>query len=239
MASDETTKSKGAKDASKSGAKAPKAAGAKAAGSKAPGAKKPAAAKPVKREGPAELPALLVRYRSDIIPALMKEFGFANVNQVPKVQKVTINFGLGEATGDPNVIKTTLAELTDLAGQKAVATKAKKAIANFKLRAGQPIGVMVTLRRQRMWDFLLRLMSIAIPRIRDFKGVSNKAFDGRGNYSLGLKEQSSFLELSYERITKVRGLNITITTSANNDAEGKALLGHLGMPFRQETARSA
>ena len=182
---------------------------------------------------------LLARYREDISKAMMQEFGYANVSQVPRLQKVTLNFGLGEATTDPNLVKSAVGELSDITGQRAVATKAKKAIANFKRRAGLPIGAMVTLRRRRMWEFLDRLFSVAMPRIRDFKGVSTKAFDGRGNYTLGLKDQSLFLELSYERIGKLKGMNITFTTTAKTDAEGRALLRQLGMPFRPDSTAQA
>lgn len=172
------------------------------------------------------------KYRQDTIPAMMKDFGYANVMQVPRLDKVVINFGLGEAVANPNIIKQTVEELTVIAGQKPVVTKAKKAIANFKLRAGLPIGCMVTLRRERMWEFLDRLMNVAMPRIRDFKGVSSKAFDGRGNYNMGLKEQIVFPEIDYDKVDKVKGFNVTITTTAGTDEEGRALLKHLGMPFR-------
>ena len=172
------------------------------------------------------------RYREEIIPALMKEFGYTSAMQVPGLEKITLNMGLGEAVGNPNIIRISQEELTKIAGQKAVVTRSKKAIANFKLRADLPIGCMVTLRRDRMWEFLDRLLSVALPRVRDFKGVGGKAFDGRGNYSLGLKEQIIFPEIDYDKIEKVKGLNISIVTSARTDAEGKALLKHLGMPFR-------
>ena len=177
-------------------------------------------------------PRLQSRYREEIIAALMKEFGYDNPNQVPRLQKITLNFGLGEAVTNPNIVKTVTEELTALAGQRAVITRSKKAIANFKLRAGLPIGCMVTLRRERMWEFLDRLISVAMPRIRDFKGISGKAFDGRGNYSLGLREQIIFPEVNYDKVEKIKGLNVTITTTATTDEEGKALLKHLGMPFR-------
>jgi large subunit ribosomal protein L5 len=178
------------------------------------------------------MPRMQRRYSDEAIKALMGDFGYANVNQVPRVQKVVINFGLGEATLNPNIVKTVLEELTQIAGQRPVVTRAKKAIANFKLRAGLPIGCMVTLRRERMWEFLDRLVSVAMPRIRDFKGVSSKAFDGRGNYSLGLREQIVFPEIDYDKVEKIKGFNITITTTAKTDEEGRALLRHLGMPFR-------
>lgn len=184
------------------------------------------------KSAPAGIPRLRQRYKDDIVGALMKEFEYKNVSQVPRLEKVTINFGLGEAVANPNAIKTTLEELELIAGQKPVSTRAKKAIANFKLRAGLPIGVMVTLRRERMWEFLDRLLNVAMPRIRDFKGVSGKAFDGRGNYCVPIKEQTIFPEIPYEKVDKARGMGITIVTTATNDAEAKSLLKQLGMPFR-------
>jgi large subunit ribosomal protein L5 len=183
-------------------------------------------------KAPESTPRLQSRYREEIIAALMKEFGYSNPNQVPRLDKITLNFGLGEAVTNPNIVKVATEELTSIAGQRAVVTRSKKAIANFKLRAGLPIGCMVTLRRERMWEFLDRLISVAMPRIRDFKGISGKAFDGRGNYSLGLREQIIFPEINYDKVEKIKGLNVTITTTATTDEEGKALLKHLGMPFR-------
>lgn len=196
-----------------------KASGAKSGGEKA-------------NKSPEETPRLQKRYREEIVAALMKDLGLENVMQVPRLQKITLNFGLGEATTNPNIVKTSAEELTAIAGQRSVITRSKKAIANFKLRAGLPIGCMVTLRAERMWEFLDRLISVALPRVRDFKGISGKAFDGRGNYSLGLREQIIFPEINYDRVEKVKGFNITFTTSAKTDEEGKALLRHLGMPFR-------
>jgi large subunit ribosomal protein L5 len=162
----------------------------------------------------------------------MKEFNYTSRMQVPRVSKISVNMGLGEAVTNPNIIKTAQDELTAITGQKAVVTRAKKSIANFKLRAGVPIGCRVTLRRDWMWEFFDRLVSVAIPRVRDFKGISGKAFDGRGNYSLGLREQIIFPEIDYDKVDQVRGMNITITTTARTDEEGKALLKNLGMPFR-------
>lgn len=217
----------------------------KKASKKAGGSKKSTAKAPAKQtavaadEAAPKVARLQQRYRDDVRRAMMEQFGYANVSQVPGLSKITLNFGLGEATSDPNLVKAAVGELSDITGQRAVATRAKKAIANFKLRAGLPIGAMVTLRRRRMWEFLDRLLNVAMPRIRDFKGVSNKAFDGRGNYTLGMKDQSPFLELSYERIGKLKGLNVTITTTAQTDAEGRALLKQLGMPFRGESAPTA
>jgi large subunit ribosomal protein L5 len=173
------------------------------------------------------------KYNSEVIPALMRQFNYKNKMQVPRILKVTVNMGLGEATQNQKLIESGLAEVTALTGQKPVVTRARKSIATFKLRAGQPIGVMVTLRRDRMWEFLDRLMTFALPRVRDFKGVSPKAFDGQGNYTLGLKEQIIFPEIDYDKIDKIKGLNISIVTTAQNDEEGRALLQHLGMPFRQ------
>ena len=165
--------------------------------------------------------------------SLTEEFKFENPMMVPRLEKITINMGLGEAVGNPNIVKGAVDELTRIAGQRAVATRAKKSIAGFKLRQGMPIGCMVTLRGDRMWEFLDRLVTFALPRVRDFKGVSPKSFDGRGNYNLGLKEQLIFNEIDYDKVEKVKGLNITIVTSAKNDEEGRALLRNLGMPFRK------
>jgi large subunit ribosomal protein L5 len=173
------------------------------------------------------------RYKKEIAPALMKEFGFTNPMQVPKVQKVVVNVTTKEAVQNPKVLDAAAAELGMITGQKPVFTRARKSIATYKLRANMPIGVMVTLRGEKMYDFLAKLMYIALPRVRDFKGVSAKAFDGRGNYSLGLQEQIIFPEIDYDKLERVQGMNITICTSAKNDAEGKALLKQMGMPFRQ------
>ena len=178
-------------------------------------------------------PRLKGHYRSSIVNSLTEEFKFENPMMVPRLEKITINMGLGEAVGNPNIVKGAVEELTRIAGQRAVATRAKKSIAGFKLRQGMPIGCMVTLRGDRMWEFLDRLVTFALPRVRDFKGVSPKSFDGRGNYNLGLKEQLIFNEIDYDKVEKVKGLNITIVTSAKNDEEGRALLRNLGMPFRK------
>jgi large subunit ribosomal protein L5 len=172
------------------------------------------------------------RYKKDVVPALMKEMGYGNVNQVPRLQKIVLNMGLGEAIQNAKVMDSAVAELTAIAGQKPVVTKARKAIANFKLRENMAIGCMVTLRGDRMYEFLDRLMNLALPRVRDFRGVSDRAFDGRGNYSLGVREQIIFPEIELDKIDKVRGLTVSIVTSAGSDAEGKALLRALGMPFR-------
>ena len=162
---------------------------------------------------------------------MKSEFGYKNSMQVPKLEKITINVGLGEATQNIKALDSTVAEITAIAGQKPVITRAKKAIANFKLREGVPIGCMVTLRRDRMYEFLDRLIHVALPRVRDFKGVSDRSFDGRGNYSLGLREQIIFPEINPDKVEKARGMTVTITTTARTDPEGRALLKHLGMPF--------
>jgi large subunit ribosomal protein L5 len=178
-------------------------------------------------------PRFLERYRSEIIPKLQSDFGYKNVNQVPKLTKIVLNIGLGEATQNPKLLEKASEELGLIAGQKAVIRRARKSVANFKLRQGQPIGCMVTLRGDRMWEFFDRLVSVSLPRVRDFKGVSPKAFDGRGNYSMGIREQIIFPEVDYDSVERVTGLNITMVTTARNDAEGKALLTQLGVPFQQ------
>ncbi len=171
------------------------------------------------------------KYDDQVVPAMKSEFGYKNSMQVPKLEKITINVGLGEATQNIKALDSTVAEITAIAGQKPVITRAKKAIANFKLREGVPIGCMVTLRRDRMYEFLDRLIHTALPRVRDFKGVSDRSFDGRGNYSLGLREQIIFPEINPDKVEKARGMTVTITTTAKTDPEGRALLKHLGMPF--------
>lgn len=172
-------------------------------------------------------------YAKNVIPALTREFGYKNPMAVPKVQKVTLNIGLGEATQNPKLIDPTVNELASIAGQRPVVTKAKKSIAAFKLREGMSIGAMVTLRGDRMYEFLDRLMNVALPRVRDFRGVSAKSFDGRGNYTLGVKDQLIFPEIDYNKVEKVKGMNITIATTAKTDQEGLALLRHMGMPFNK------
>lgn len=172
------------------------------------------------------------RYQKEVAPQLMKELGYGNVFQVPRLDKVVLNIGLGEAIQNAKALDAAVIELTNIAGQKAVITRARKAISNFKLREGMSIGCMVTLRGVRMYEFLDRLMNIALPRVRDFRGVSDRSFDGRGNYSLGIREQIIFPEIDLDKIDKVRGLTVSIVTTAHADAEGKALLKALGMPFR-------
>jgi large subunit ribosomal protein L5 len=177
-------------------------------------------------------PRLREKYKKEIIPAMMKEFSYRNVMQVPKVQKVVLNVGLGEAIQNIKLLDAAQKELGMITGQKAVVTKAKKSIATFKLRKGMPIGCKVTLRGDVMYEFLDRLISIALPRIRDFRGVSGKSFDGRGNYALGIREQFIFPEIDYDKVEMVHGLDVTICTSAESDKESKALLRYLGVPFR-------
>ena len=172
------------------------------------------------------------KYKTEVIPALMRDQGYTNVLQVPKLEKIVLNMGLGEAVQNPKIIDVAVEEMTAIAGQKPVVTRAKKAISNFKLREKMPIGVMVTLRGERMYEFLDRFVSAALPRVRDFKGIPDRAFDGRGNYSLGLREQVIFPEINLDKVDKIKGLTVTICTSARSDAEGKALLRALGMPFR-------
>jgi large subunit ribosomal protein L5 len=198
-------------------------------------AKKPAA-KPVS-DGPREpepnIPTrMLEKYRSETVAALSKEFGYKNVMQVPRLMKITVNMGLGEAVSNQKIIEMGVEQVEAITGQKAMITRARKSISTYKLRAGSPIGVMVTLRQRRMWEFLDRLITFGLPRVRDFKGVSPKGFDGKGNYTLGVKEQIIFPEINYDTVEKVKGLNISFTTTARTDEEGRALLKALGMPFR-------
>jgi large subunit ribosomal protein L5 len=171
-------------------------------------------------------------YKSEVVAKLQEEFGYKNIMEVPKVTKVTLNMGVGEGIGDKKQIEAAVADLEALAGQKVVVTKARKSVAGFKVREGWPIGVKVTLRAERMWEFLDRLVDIALPRVRDFRGLNGKSFDGRGNYSMGVKEQIIFPEIDYDKVDKVRGLDITVTTTANTNDEGRALLRALNFPFR-------
>jgi large subunit ribosomal protein L5 len=172
------------------------------------------------------------KYDTEVVPALKKEFGYGNMMAIPKIQKVVVNMGLGEATSNAKIVDTGADELARITGQKPVVTRAKKSIAQFKVRQGMPIGTMVTLRGPRMWDFLDRLMAVALPRVRDFRGVSPKGFDGRGNYTLGLKDQLLFPEIDYMKVDKARGMNISVVTTATTDEESRKLLQLLGMPFR-------
>lgn len=173
------------------------------------------------------------RYQKEVAPAIAKEFSIKNPMAVPRVEKIVINMGMGEAIANAKILDTAADELRAIVGQKPVITKAKKSIASFKLRQGMPIGTMVTLRGDRMYEFFDRLVNISLARVRDFRGVSGKSFDGRGNYTLGLKDQLIFPEIDYSKVDKTKGMNISITTTANSDAEGLALLRHMGMPFRQ------
>ena len=178
--------------------------------------------------------SLKTRYRETIRPKLLKDLGLTNIHQVPKVQKVTLNRGLGEAAQNSKALEASLAEMATISGQKALVTRAKKAIATFKIRQGMPIGCAVTLRGDRMYAFLERFINLALPRIRDFRGVSPKSFDGRGNYTIGVKEQLIFPEVSFDKVDTIRGMDITIVTSASSDEQGKALLSAMGMPFRNK-----
>jgi len=173
------------------------------------------------------------RYQQEVVPALAKEFGYKNVMAVPKIEKVVVNMGLGEATSNAKLVDVGADELARITGQKPVTRRAKKSIAAFKVRKGMPIATMVTLRGERMWEFLDRLMSIALPRVRDFKGVSPRGFDGRGNYTLGLKDQLLFPEIDYMKVDKARGMNVSVVTTAKTDEEARKLLQFIGMPFRQ------
>ena len=175
---------------------------------------------------------LLETYGSKVVPLLKEKFKYKNLHQIPKIVKVTVSIGLGEAVQNPKVIDAATEQLAAIAGQRPVVTRAKKSIAGFKLREGMPIGCMVTLRQKRMWNFLDKLLHVAMPRIRDFRGVSPRSFDGRGNYSLGIQEQLIFLEMDFDQIDKVRGLNVAITTTANTDEEARELMQGLGFPFR-------
>jgi large subunit ribosomal protein L5 len=224
----------------KAAAEAKKKERAEKAKAKAGGGKKatePAGPAPkYKRE---KAPRTKKHYEDVVRPALMKEFNYKTPMQVPRILKVTVNMGLGKAKDEPKMIDNGIEELKQITGQSPVVSRAKKDIAVFKLRKGQKIGVMVTLRRERMWEFLDRLMNIALPRVRDFRGVSPRGFDGRGNFTMGVREQIIFPEIEYDKIDSIKGMNISIVTTAETDAEGRALLTHLGMPFRQATPATA
>ena len=179
------------------------------------------------------VPRLKKQYEEMIRPKLQEEFSYSNVMEIPKVEKVVLNIGLGEATTNPKLLEKAMVELGQITGQKPVMRRAKKSVSNFKLREGQPIGCSVTLRGSMQWEFLDRLLTVALPRVRDFSGVSAKAFDGRGNYTFGIREQTIFPEVDYDQVERVTGMNVTVVTSANTDAEAKPLLTHLGVPFRQ------
>ena len=198
--------------------------------------RKESAAAPPKAAGP-QLPApparLALHYRDKVVPELMKKFGYRTVMQVPRIKKITLNMGVGETVNDKKVLDHAVADMTRIAGQKPVVTKTRKSIANFKVRAGYPVGCMVTLRGARMYEFLDRLVNIAMPRIRDFRGVSARSFDGQGNYNFGVKEQIIFPEIAYDQIDAIRGMDITITTTAKDDKSGRALLEAFNFPFRK------
>jgi large subunit ribosomal protein L5 len=179
------------------------------------------------------VPRLQQKYRQEIVPQLMKQFGFRNQLEVPRLMKVTLNMGLGEATQTPKIIESAVEEMATIVGQKPVITRARKSIATFKLREGVPIGVSVIVRRERMWEFVDRLIALALPRVRDFRGVSPRAFDGRGNYTLGMREQIVFPEINYDKVDKIKGLSVTFGTTAKTDEHGRALLTAFGMPFRK------
>ena len=223
------------KDRADKAAQAAKAEKAGRAADKAAKAAK-AAEKPAEKPARSTLPVpparLAQHYQDKVVPELVKKFGYKTTMQVPRIRKITLNMGVGEAIGDRKVLDNAVADMTKIAGQKPVVTKSRRSIANFKLRAGFPIGCMVTLRGARMYEFLDRLVNIAIPRIRDFRGVSNRAFDGRGNYSLGIREQIIFPEIEYDKIDALRGMNIAITTTAKTDDEARALLAAFRFPFK-------
>jgi len=231
MAKDKTPQT----DKADKAAQAEKAEKAGRAADKAAKAAK-AAEKPAERPAKSTLPVpparLAAHYREKVVPDLLKKFGYKTTMEVPRIRKITLNMGVGETVGDKKALENAVADMAKIAGQKPVVTKARRSIANFKLRAGFPIGCMVTLRGARMYEFLDRLVNIAIPRIRDFRGVSNRAFDGRGNYSLGVKEQIIFPEIEYDKIDALRGMNIAITTSAKTDDEARSLLSAFRFPFK-------
>ncbi len=182
-------------------------------------------------------PRLLVKYQNEIVPTLMKHFGYTSVMQVPRLEKIVLNMGIGDAVQDPKYLEAGVADLTAISGQKVIVTKAKKSISNFKIRKGMPIGCSVTLRRYHMYEFLDRFMSIAVPRIRDFRGFDDRGFDGRGNYTVGIKEQIIFPEINYDKVLKIRGLNVTFVTTAKTDEEAYELLNAFGFPFRKRAKK--
>jgi large subunit ribosomal protein L5 len=224
--------SEGAKGAGK-----PPSQDAKPAAKEAKAPKQPKADKPAAKEARPTQPARLkVHYETNVVPALMKQFGYKTKMQVPRIEKITLNMGVGEAVADKKILENAVGDLSKIAGQKPVITKSRKSIAGFKIRTGYPVGTSVTLRSRRMYEFLDRLVTIALPRVRDFRGVSARAFDSRGNYNMGIKEQIIFPEIEYDKIDALRGMNISITTTAKTDDEAKALLGAFKFPFRTERA---
>jgi large subunit ribosomal protein L5 len=224
---------KGKKDAKPAGK--PPAQDAKPAAKEAKAPKQAKADKPVQKEARPTQPARLkVHYETNVVPALMKQFGYKTKMQVPRIRKITLNMGVGEAVADKKIMDNAVGDMTKIAGQKPVVTKSRKSVAGFKIRDGYPVGCMVTLRNRRMYEFLDRLVTIALPRVRDFRGVSARAFDSRGNYNMGIKEQIIFPEIEYDKIDALRGMNISITTTAKSDEEARALLAAFRFPFRTE-----
>jgi large subunit ribosomal protein L5 len=220
------------KDAKPKAGGAPKPKKEKAAEGGKKGGDEPKAAAAAEPEAPAPPPRLRERYQRDVLPSLMERFKYRNPMQAPRLTKIVLNVGLGDAVQNPKLLDSAVVELSQITGQKPVITKARKSIANFKLREGMAIGVTVTLRRERMWEFMDRLLNIGLPRVRDFRGVSPRAFDGAGNYTLGLKEQIVFPEIDFDKVEHVHGLNVTFVTTAKSNEEAKEMLGMLGMPFR-------
>ena len=230
-------KGKGGKEKDAKPAGKPQAADAKPAAKEAKAPKQPKGDKAVERQAAPTQPARLhVHYNEKVVPALMKQFGYKTKMQVPRIAKITLNMGVGEAVADKKVLDNAAADLNKIAGQRPVITKSRKSIATFKIRNGYPVGTMVTLRARRMYEFLDRLVTIALPRVRDFRGVSVRAFDQRGNYNMGIKEQIIFPEIDYDKIDALRGMNISITTTAKSDEEARALLAAFKFPFRTERA---
>jgi large subunit ribosomal protein L5 len=225
---------KGKKDAAKPAGKPP-AQDAKPAAKEAKQAKQAKADKPAHKEAaPTQPPRLKVHYETSVVPALMKQFGYKTKMQVPRIKKITLNMGVGEAVADKKIMDNAVGDMQKVAGQKPVVTLSRKSVAGFKIRDGYPVGCMVTLRNRRMYEFLDRLVTIALPRVRDFRGVSGRSFDSRGNYNMGIKEQIIFPEIEYDKIDALRGMNISITTTAKTDEEAKALLAAFRFPFRTE-----
>jgi large subunit ribosomal protein L5 len=235
MAKEEKSE-KGKKDAKPAGK--PPAQDARPAGKEAKAAKQPKAEKKsgAKEAAPTQPPRLKVHYLENVVPSLMKQFGYKTKMQVPRIEKITLNMGVGEAVADKKIMDNAVGDMVKIAGQRPVVTKSRKSVAGFKIRDGYPVGCMVTLRSRRMYEFLDRLVTIALPRVRDFRGISGRAFDSRGNYNMGIKEQIIFPEIEYDKIDALRGMNISITTTAKTDEEAKALLAAFKFPFRTERA---
>ena len=228
---------KGKKDAGAKPAGKPPAQDAKPAAKEAKQPKQAKADKPAQKEAaPTQPPRLKVHYEQSVVPALMKQFGYKTKMQVPRIRKITLNMGVGEAVADKKIMDNAVGDMQKIAGQKPVVTLSRKSVAGFKIRDGYPVGCMVTLRNRRMYEFLDRLVTIALPRVRDFRGVSGRAFDSRGNYNMGIKEQIIFPEIEYDKVDALRGMNISITTTAKSDEEARALLAAFKFPFRTERA---